>query len=123
MAINKALVQQIQREAARSGTEICGALVRSPDTTLIALPVTNESRAPESSYLIPATRVLELERAYDLVGFYHSHPRGSTQPSATDLELAIPGYIYLIVTHADARVWRLRADRSGFDELEIRDDD
>ena len=33
----------------------------------------------------------------DLLGFYHSHPDGSIQPSLTDARAAWPGMIYLIV--------------------------
>jgi proteasome lid subunit RPN8/RPN11 len=57
----------------------------------------------------------------ELVGFYHSHPDHPAVPSAFDLEHAWPNLSYLIVSvrdgrAAEARSWRLRADRSGFDE-------
>ena len=55
--------------------------------------------------------------ALDVVGFYHSHPRGAAVPSRFDLEHAVPGYIHLIVAGTEARAWRLRHDRSGFDEV------
>jgi cysteine synthase B len=60
----------------------------------------------------------------ELVGFYHSHPDHPAVPSAFDLEHAWPNLSYLIVSvrdgrAAEARSWRLRADRSGFDEEQL----
>jgi cysteine synthase B len=60
----------------------------------------------------------------ELVGFYHSHPDHPAEPSAFDLEHAWPNLSYLIVSvrngrAAEARSWRLRADRSGFDEEQL----
>jgi proteasome lid subunit RPN8/RPN11 len=58
----------------------------------------------------------------EVLGFFHSHPDHPSRPSAFDLEHAWPYYSYVIVSvergrPADARSWRLRDDRSGF-ELE-----
>jgi S-sulfo-L-cysteine synthase (O-acetyl-L-serine-dependent) len=57
----------------------------------------------------------------DLLGFYHSHPDHPAVPSAFDLEHAWPNLRYVIVSvrsgrPEEARSWRLRGDRSGFDE-------
>jgi len=62
----------------------------------------------------------------DLLGFYHSHPDHPAVPSAFDLEHAWPNLSYLIVSvrdgqAAEARSWRLRADRSGYDEEPLHD--
>jgi proteasome lid subunit RPN8/RPN11 len=64
------------------------------------------------------------DRRLDLIGFYHSHPDHPAVPSAFDLEHAWPNLSYVIVSvlkgqPAEARSWRLRADRSGFDEEQI----
>jgi cysteine synthase B len=60
----------------------------------------------------------------ELVGFYHSHPDHPAVPSAFDLEHAWPNLSYVIVSvrngrSVEARSWRLRADRSGFDEEQL----
>ena len=60
----------------------------------------------------------------ELVGFYHSHPDHPAQPSQYDLDHAWPNFSYVIVAVAggeagDLRSWRLRADRSAFDEESI----
>ena len=54
-------------------------------------------------------------------GVFHSHPRSAAVPSARDLELAWPGFDYLIHdgrTH-QFRAWRLADDRSGFIEAPV----
>jgi proteasome lid subunit RPN8/RPN11 len=57
----------------------------------------------------------------DLVGFYHSHPDHPAEPSQYDLDHAWPNFSYVIVSvqagsPSDLRSWRLRADRSAFEE-------
>lgn len=57
----------------------------------------------------------------ELVGFYHSHPDHPAIPSQYDLDHAWPNLSYVIVsvrngTPVDLRSWRLRPDRSGFQE-------
>ena len=60
-----------------------------------------------------------------LAGFYHSHPDHPARPSQTDLDNAWPNFVYVIVSVAggtprDTTCWRLREDRSGFDQGEMR---
>lgn len=61
------------------------------------------------------------ETGSDVIGFYHSHPDHPAIPSAFDLEHAWPNLSYVIVSvragrPEEARSWRLRGDRSAFDE-------
>jgi cysteine synthase B len=61
------------------------------------------------------------ESGRELLGFYHSHPDHPAVPSAFDLEHAWPNLSYIIVsvkngTPDEMRSWRLKADRSGYDE-------
>jgi proteasome lid subunit RPN8/RPN11 len=63
-----------------------------------------------------------------LIGFYHSHPDHPARPSQFDLEHAWPNFSYPIVSvldgrAADLRSWRLRADRTAFDEEPIHIED
>jgi proteasome lid subunit RPN8/RPN11 len=58
-----------------------------------------------------------------VIGFYHSHPRSSAEPSASDLaEAAYPDLVHLIVSLAGdqprARLWRLDGNDSR--ELPLR---
>ena len=64
------------------------------------------------------------ELGAELVGFYHSHPDHPALPSQYDLDHAWPNFSYVIVaveagTPGDVRSWRLRPDRSQFDEETI----
>jgi proteasome lid subunit RPN8/RPN11 len=59
-----------------------------------------------------------------LIGFYHSHPDHPATPSQYDLDHAWPNMLYTITSVRDGRVeittaWRLREDRSQFDERSI----
>jgi proteasome lid subunit RPN8/RPN11 len=38
------------------------------------------------------------QKGLDIIGFYHSHPAGTSVPSAKDRELAWQGYSYLIIS-------------------------
>jgi cysteine synthase B len=56
-----------------------------------------------------------------LLGFYHSHPDHPAEPSQFDLDHAWPNMSYVIVSvrqgqPKEARSWRLKADRSAFEE-------
>lgn len=60
-------------------------------------------------------------RGLTLVGYYHSHPDSPAVPSVYDRDHALPNFVYLITSvhkaqAVDMRAWRLRPDRSQFDE-------
>jgi proteasome lid subunit RPN8/RPN11 len=61
------------------------------------------------------------ETGLNLLGFYHSHPDHPAEPSQFDLDHAWPNLSYLIISvrqgqPKEARSWRLKADRSAFEE-------
>lgn len=123
------LTVSLSREAQSAWPqEACGALLGECAygewwCVLDAIPVRNEATSSERAYLIPAQRVRAVEevaqtRGLVVVGFYHSHPGGGTNPSATDLELAWPGYLYLILDCTDGfGLWTLSEDRTAFRAL------
>lgn len=86
----------------------------------------NAATRPRTRYEIDPTEELDLlERidaaGLDVVGFYHSHPRGPLAPSEVDARLAAwPGYSYVIASLAadDLGSWRWRGER--FEREEIR---
>ena len=107
--------------------ECCGALYGRDGvvTATYALPNTTEE-GPRRRFLVrpqdyrdAETRTTELK--VDLLGFYHSHPDHPARPSQYDLDHAWPFFSYIIVavragTSEDMTSWRLREDRSAFDE-------
>jgi proteasome lid subunit RPN8/RPN11 len=60
----------------------------------------------------------------EIVGFYHSHPDHPARPSQYDLDHAWPFFSYVIVSvregvSGDMTSWRLREDRSAFDQEDL----
>jgi proteasome lid subunit RPN8/RPN11 len=61
------------------------------------------------------------ERGLTLVGYYHSHPDSPAIASIYDRDYALPNFTYIITSvvngkAVDQKVWKLRDDRSQFDE-------
>jgi proteasome lid subunit RPN8/RPN11 len=111
--------------------ECCGALIGSSTDTVTevveARPLDNvTAEGPRRRFLVSAADYRAAERhaataGAELVGFYHSHPDHPAEPSQYDLDHAWPNFSYVIVavsggTPRALRSWRLRADRSGFEE-------
>lgn len=110
---------------AREGApeEVVGVLAGThgdPSTVDAVYRAENAAETPETRYEIaPEEEIRLLEKAdsggFDVVGFYHSHPRGPLEPSGVDSRLAAwPGYSYVIVSLADSEgvgSWRWRGDR------------
>ncbi|WP_299027318.1 M67 family metallopeptidase [uncultured Thermanaerothrix sp.] len=93
--------------------EACGLLGGQGETVSVVIPVTNSLHSPVRFRMDPAELLKALEwldtEDLDLVGIFHSHPRGPATPSETDLhEFAYPESLMLIVSPV-GKVWRLRA--------------
>jgi len=110
--------------------ECCGALIGRDGTVsaTLALPnMTDEGprtrfRVTPNDYRAAERRASEL--GAELLGFYHSHPDHPSRPSQYDLDHAWPFFLYVIVSvrdgvSGDMTVWRLREDRSAFDQEEL----
>ena len=127
------LAADAEAEIRRHGTETypnecCGALIASGGTIVEAYPLPNTTaEGPRRRFLIGPNdyRLAEARatsRGGTLAGFYHSHPDHPARPSETDLAQAWPNLTYIIVAvregqPEDLRFWRLREDRSGFEEI------
>jgi proteasome lid subunit RPN8/RPN11 len=111
--------------------ECCGALLGTEDgdTRIITqvIRLANErTDLRERRFYVSPQQVLMAERQARaagllLLGFYHSHPDHLAVPSEYDREHALPYYSYPIVSvvqgePTDLRSWRLKEDRSGFEE-------
>lgn len=81
--------------------EACGLLAGQGDEVSRVLPVPNVLRSAfrfrmEPRAQLEAMRAIEVE-GLEMVGIYHSHPRGPAGPSAIDLaEAAYPEALHLI---------------------------
>ena len=83
----------------------------------------------ERRFLIDPRSLLQAERTakdagLDVLGIYHSHPDHPSKWSEFDRVHAMPFWSYLIIScikgkTANIQSWRLREDRSSFDEEEL----
>lgn len=93
--------------------------------TVIAIP--NISETPRVRYYMnPESQIramLDFEKdGWELIGVYHSHPRGDPIPSPTDIaESFYPDVIYLIgVPGGHLKAWRIVGDQVTPVTLEIQ---
>ena len=111
-ALEAALWDHARRDAPRECVGALGGHVRKDGFHALALyPLPNVAPRPEQEYLAAPdafVRALKAMRegGLDLVGLYHSHPRGPAWPSDTDRRLAAYPVPHLI---ADLRGGVLRA--------------
>jgi len=102
-----AIVAHARRDAPN---ECCGLLVgrASGPSILEAIPCSNGADDPTRRYEIsPVDYFAQIRRCrrineaqserFAVVGVYHSHPRGDSEPSETDVEQAFRDFIFLIV--------------------------
>ena len=137
------LTEEVRGEIAGHGergypNEVCGLLVGKDEDgrrTISALvPVENSFEADERfhRYLIAPEDMLRAERlarqgGLDVLGVYHSHPNAPARPSLYDRDYAAwTTWSYVIVSVQDSRAvemraWKLREDRSAFDEEELKE--
>lgn len=103
--------------------ETCGVLAGTWVTQGVAsidrvFPITNAAANPETAYWMDESELARLiprlpAHRLELIGFYHSHPRGDAMPSPTDVRLATyPDSVYLIVGLSEGDValaaWQIR---------------
>lgn len=117
----------LARARAGAPEEVCGLLAgrRDPDVVTDVRRVANVADAPRDRYeLDPGEQVAAMRaveaRGDEVVGFYHSHPRGPAEPSATDERLAAwPGYVYCVVSPSDDSVGAWRWTGEAFEPVAV----
>jgi len=118
--------------------ECCGALIGTSSgadgvSIVEALPLPNVTdEGPRRRFRVSPDDYRQAEAraaaaGAELIGFYHSHPDHPAVPSQYDLDHAWPNLSYVIVSvrqsqPGELRSWRLRADRSRFEEEEVAGD-
>jgi len=91
--------------------ECCGLLAGGDGTITRALPATNTASDPSTCYEIVSEELFRLMReiraaGLELLGIYHSHPKGKNEPSPRDVARAYyPDAAYFILSpqHGAAR--------------------
>lgn len=128
LALTRGLADAIREHASETyPNECCGALIGTGRIVGDLLPLPNTTdEGPRRRFLVRPQdyRLAEqtaTQAAASLLGFYHSHPDHAARPSQYDLEHAWPSFSYVIVSVAAGEAgpmtsWRLRDDRSAFDQ-------
>jgi proteasome lid subunit RPN8/RPN11 len=107
-------------------SECCGILLGKDDEIVEAVRAGNLAQSASRFLIDPRDHInvrrAARDRGLDVIGFYHSHPSSTGEPSATDLaEASYPDHLYLIVGLApsppETRLYRLAG--SGFLELPL----
>lgn len=107
---------RLLREAAASSEEICGILCGDGAAILDARPAANVAADPARHFEIDPAILFAAHRQARrggpaVIGYYHSHPGGSADPSPTDAAQAAPdGRLWLILGDGTVRLWRAVAN-------------
>ena len=133
LTLNGGVADAIRRHGAETyPNECCGALIGRDGVVTAAWPLPNTTdEGPRRRFLVRPDDYRQAEKQAreaggDLLGFYHSHPDHPARPSQYDLDHAWPFFSYIIVSvrggaPEDMTSWRLREDRSAFDQEDLTD--
>ena len=119
MVVQQSAIDAIVAHAQETAPhECCGLLVGAGDRIDQAIRARNLERGPARYRIDPRDHIALMKRLRgsdrDVIGAYHSHPRSSAAPSASDVaEAFYPDFVYLIVSlmtanQPECRAWRLR---------------
>ena len=120
--VSSAVIETLLAEAqAAAPNECCGLLFGEGQGIAAAAPTRNLHPEPESHFEIDPKALIDAHRGArsggaTLIGYYHSHPNGMAEPSATDREMAAAdGMIWAIVAAGRVGFWR--SGDAGFEAL------
>ena len=122
LEVSSAVLGQLQAEAAAAHPlECCGILLGGESAITGIIPASNVHPQPARHFDIDPQALVDAFRAArsggpQVVGYYHSHPSGPAEPSATDRQEAPrDGRVWAIVAAGDIRFWR--DGKHGFEPL------
>ena len=122
MRLDKPIFDLLVRERTRAAPEeACGILLGRGGHIEQAVSARNVHPTPRSHFEIDPQALIDAHRAArqggpEVIGYYHSHPAGTAEPSAVDsAEAAGDGRAWAIVAADGVRFWK--DDTEGFTEL------
>ncbi|PKP66072.1 MAG: peptidase [Alphaproteobacteria bacterium HGW-Alphaproteobacteria-7] len=98
--------------AAAHPQEACGLLLGEGARITAARETANVHPAPATHFDIDPQALIDAHRAAraggaQVLGYFHSHPTGAPEPSATDRAMAAhDGRIWAIIAGDEVRLWR-----------------
>ena len=111
----------IEEAGAAFPCECCGMLVGEDENITACIPARNVHSQSKTHFEIEPQALIDAHRAAReggaaVVGYYHSHPSGPPEPSATDRASASgDGRVWAIVGEGEVRFWR--DTKTGFEPL------
>ncbi len=130
LALTRSVVETLLAEAERARPEECCGLLfgasgsEAAGPIIAAEPARNVAADRAQHFEIDPQALIDAHRAQRaggrrLLGFYHSHPTGLVEPSATDQAQASgDGMVWAIVAAGAIGLWRDAA--AGFEPLPFR---
>lgn len=122
LALAPKLIAELLAEAAAAHPrECCGILLGQGEKIERAFPAANVHSTPHSHFEIDPQALVDCHRAarqggLEVLGYYHSHPNGLAEPSATDRAMSpADGAIWAIIAAGGVTFWR--AGDAGFAAL------
>ena len=126
ITVTSGVLATLLEEATRAHPlECCGLLLGLDDGEILAaVPTANVHPQPQRHFEIDPAALISAHRAARdggpaVLGYYHSHPSGRTEPSATDRASASgDGRIWAIIANLEVALWR--DEPGGFEPLPLR---
>ncbi len=122
ISVTRDVIAALSRSAkAADPLEACGILTGEGDQITGFIPARNVHSTPETHFEIDPQALIDAHRVAraggpQVMGYFHSHPRGSATPSATDKQTAaLDGAIWAIAAKRELRLFR--AGEGGFEWL------
>ncbi len=111
--VSSDVVERLLAEAASAHPqECCGILLGEGDAITAIQPADNVHPEPERHFEIDPQALVDAHRAARaggpaIIGYYHSHPNGRAEPSATDRAMAASdGAVWAIIAAGRITLWR-----------------
>ncbi|MBX7496807.1 M67 family metallopeptidase [Qipengyuania sp. 6B39] len=122
LEVSSAVIDSLLAAATRAHPlECCGILLGTDRTISASEPAANVHPQPATQFEIDPQVLIDAHRVArkggpQVVGYYHSHPNGRSEPSATDAAMAArDGMVWAIVAAGRVSFWRF--GDAGFDPL------
>lgn len=123
--VTSGVLATLRDEAARAGAEeCCGLLLGRGERIDTATPAVNVAPDRSRHFEIDPAALLAAHKdartgGPQVLGYYHSHPTGICEPSATDREHSTgDSRIWAIIAESEVAFWRDNAN--GFAALPVR---
>ena len=117
LIVAKSIISLLVDEArAAHPRECCGILLGKAGRISEAMPAANVHPSPETHFEIDPQALIDAHRSArgggpQVIGYYHSHPSGPPEPSATDRAMAAgDGLVWAIIGHDSVMFWQDASD-------------